>query len=250
MSYFLSQTPLTVGEITTLTGDEARHIILSRRMSIGEIIEIQDTNAKRFNAEVISMDKRSLSLQALEEIKTPKESKLDITIFQAMIKEQPLDFIIQKTTELGVDTLALFNSQNSVDRFKDMDKKIARWQRIGEEAAKQSGRVKPVKIVYLNNDDELTDMLANCNNIFLLEPNAKQKLSTWRPGPQVNKVGILVGPEGGFTEGEIREFMSAKSGSASGGKTVIPVSMGPRILRADTAAITSSAIVQSLWGDL
>lgn len=252
MSYFISDKLLKAGEIVELTDDEARHILLSRRIEVGEIIQIQGPDQKRFEAEVVLVDRKSLSIQALEEVTPPEESPLSITIFQALIKEQPLDFIIQKATELGVDKLVLFHSENSVERFKDIEKparpdgrsggKLARWRKIGEEAAKQSGRVRAVNIEYLNKPEEIKDMADNLDHTLLLEPGAKEKFSTWTPGVQVKKVGILVGPEGGFTEEEVTQFSNIKN--------LTPVSIGPRILRADTAAITSSAIVQALWGDM
>lgn len=242
MSYFLSDKPLKAGEIVELTGEEARHILLSRRVEIGEIIKIQGPDAKRFMAEVILIERKSLSIQALEEIAIPDESPLSITIFQALIKEQPLDFIIQKATELGVDKLILFNSQNSVDRFKDIEKKLGRWQKIGDEASKQSNRGRAVLIEYLDDESKVPKISANLDHIFLLEPSAKEKFSTWKPNFQVKKIGILVGPEGGFTENEVAEFLKIKN--------LTPISMGPRILRADTASIAGSAIIQAMWGDL
>lgn len=229
-------------QIIQLEGDEARHVLLSRRIETGEIIEIQDPSGKRFEAEIVGVDRKSVTIQALNEIKVPEESPLKITIFQALVKEQPLDFIIQKATELGVNKLVLLNSKNSVERFKDMNKKLARWSKISEEAAKQSGRVRSVSVEYIDNAKEIEKRSDNLDHIFLLEPSAKTKFSTWKLNSQVKKFGILVGPEGGFTEEEVTEFSKIKN--------VVPISMGPRILRADTAAIASSAIVQALWGDL
>ena len=242
MSYFLAEAPLNVGEIQELTGKEARHILLSRRIEIGEMIEIQGPDGKRFEAEVIDIDRKFLSIQAIQEIETPKESPLKITIFQALIKEQPLDNIIQKLTELGVDTLALFYSQNSVERFKDIEKKLERWKKITEEAAKQSGRVHPIKIEFLKDTDSIFAKATELDQLFLLHPSTNQAFSTWTRSVQVDDIGILVGQEGGFTDIEVANFLKLEN--------AVSVSMGPRILRADTAAISSAAIVQSLWGDM
>ena len=242
MSYFLYPTPLKIGEILELSGDEAKHILLSRRIEIGEKIELQGPDKKRFLVEVINIDKKSLSVQTIQELEIPEESKLKITIFQALIKEQPLDFIIQKATELGVSKLYLFNSKNSSDRFKEMGKKLPRWRKISEEATKQSGRVMPIEIEFLESDNNLNKLFTGQDFTFLLEPTSTKKFSTWVPGSQITNVGILVGPEGRFTGDEIREFSKIKN--------IVPISLGPRILRADTAAIISSGIVQSVWGDL
>lgn len=244
MSYFLSNSPRKIGETISLTGEEARHILLSRRIRAGEIIEIQDPAWHRFESEVIEISKGSILVQVLREIETPKESDLKITIFQAIIKEQPLDFIIQKATELGVERLTLFNSKNSVDRFKDIEKKLVRWRKVGVEAAKQSGRIKSIEIEYLDDANEMINKIKNLEQVFLLEPSAKETFrSTWKLSSQVeqaDEIGILVGPEGGFTESEVEEFTKIKN--------IGLVNMGPRILRADTAAITSAAVIQSLWG--
>ncbi|MBI3632734.1 MAG: 16S rRNA (uracil(1498)-N(3))-methyltransferase [Candidatus Vogelbacteria bacterium] len=243
MSYFLSRIPLELGVIVELTGDEARHILLSRRIEVGEIIEIQDPNNKRFEAEVIDIDRKSLSIQAISEIKTPEESPLRITVFQALIKEQPLDTIIQKITELGVYALTLFYSENSVERYKDMGKKLGRWRKISEEAAKQSGRVRPVHIEFVSDQITLLTRLDEPEKIFILEPLSGSSFLKFREkNKDLSNIGILVGPEGGFTAIEVEQFSNLRNAA--------PIYLGPRILRADTAAISASAIIQSLWGDM
>lgn len=243
MSYFLSPTALKTGDIIELTGEEARHILLSRRIEIGEIIEVQGPDLKRLEAEVISIEKRSLSIQALKEIHVPEESPLRITIFQALVKEQPLDLIIQKATELGVDKINLFASKNSNERFKDVDKKLTRWNKIAEEAAKQSGRVRGVSVEYIDDFKKIKDLSVELDRIFLLEPISKKSfLELFEKDRVAKSIGILVGPEGGFTEDEVGELSKIRN--------FTPISIGPRILRADTAAVSSSAIVQALWGDI
>ncbi len=250
MSYFLSETPLKTGKVFELTDTEARHILLSRRIRAGEIVELQDPHDKRFQCRVINTDKKSLTVEPLKEIETPKESRLRITIFQALIKEQPLDFIIQKSTELGVNNIVLFNSKNGTIRYKEIDKKIIRWKKISEEAAKQSGRVKPISIEYLSDTEKIEVLADALDHLFLLEPTPKAdkfiaektKFSTWKFNSQVTRIGILIGPEGGFTLEEVARFLKIKN--------ITAISMGHRILRSDTAAIASSAIAQALWGDI
>ena len=243
--------PLKSGKIFELSGAEARHILLSRRVAVGETVYLQGPDQKRFEARVILANKGSLSLEVLSEIKTPKESDLGITIFQALIKERSLDFVIQKATELGVKNLVLFNSKNSVARFKDIDKKLKRWRKIGEEATKQSGRTKSVRIEYMDNAESVKMAIRDLDHLFLLEPKSSGRFSTWKPatreldsqeGFQVTNIGILVGPEGGFTEEEVREFSNIKN--------LTCVGMGPRILRAETAVIAAAAVIQAFWGDI
>ncbi|MBI5139851.1 MAG: 16S rRNA (uracil(1498)-N(3))-methyltransferase [Candidatus Vogelbacteria bacterium] len=249
MSYFLSDKPLKVGEISNIEGEEAKHILLSRRMRSampdgrqGEKLKIQDINGKRFLCEFITASRESLDILALEEITSQKEPALKIYIFQSLIKEQPLDNILQKATELGATGIFIFSPERSLERFKEMDKKLDRWNKISLEAAKQSDRISPLKISYLTHQEDVIKRMGELDQVFLLEPTSKETFATWELSSQVNSIGILVGPEGGFSTKEIETF--------SGLKKVIKISMGPRILRADTASIVAVAIIQSLWGDM
>jgi 16S rRNA (uracil1498-N3)-methyltransferase len=242
MSYFLSGQNLELDKQLEITGEEARHILLARRIKVGEHIALQGPDEKRFEAEVISFTKKNLIVKVLKEETAPKEPILKISLFQAVVAEQALDSILQKSTELGVVQIFLFNSKNTPAHVAEkLEKKLERWNRIALEAAKQSDRIRPPQIVFLTDWKSVLLQTKALDKVFLLEKTAKKSFRDFA-SEKYQKTGLLVGPEGGFTEEEIREFSKLKN--------VAPVRMGPRILRADTAAIASISIAQTLFGDL
>lgn len=239
MSYFLSNKNLKDGENCEITGPEAAHILLARRVKIGEKIKLQGPDQKRFLAEVVSFSKKSLFVKVLEELALPKEPVLHITLFQALIAENALDNILQKSTELGVAKVVLFNAKNTPAHLSDkVEKKLERWQKIALEAAKQSDRAKPAGIVFTS---KLNEELKQLDKVFLLEKNSEKAFRNYSK-EKFENLGLLVGPEGGFTDEEVKNF--------EGLKNVLSVKLGPRILRADTAATTAVSIVQSMYGDI
>lgn len=242
MPYFLSDRLINSGEAFSIEGEEARHILLSRRIKSGEKLAVQDTNKKRFLCELIDVRKNAIDMLPLEEIKAPKEPELKIYLFQSLIKEQPLDYVIQKSTELGASGICLFNSKRSLERFKKLENKLGRWNKISLEAAKQSDRLFPLEISYVQSEKLLLEKISGLDQIFLLDPSAKTTFSEWREKLSMNTVGILIGPEGGFDEQEVKNFSRLPN--------IAKINMGPRILRADTAPIAALSIIQSLWGDL
>ncbi|MEK7066425.1 MAG: 16S rRNA (uracil(1498)-N(3))-methyltransferase, partial [Patescibacteria group bacterium] len=184
----------------------------------------------------------ALDVLTLEEITTQKEPVLKTYIFQALIKEQPLDNVLQKATELGATGIFLFNAERSLERFKEVAKKLERWNKITLESAKQSDRISPLKIVYLPSEELLLNKISEIERVFILEPGAKETFSTFKFNAQSNSIWILVGPEGGFSEKEVNTFSKLPN--------VTKINMGPRILRADTATIAAVSIIQSLFGDM
>src|SRR4051812_24429664 len=101
MSYFFSSEKLETGKTANVSGEEARHILLSRRAKKGEKVLLQDLSGKRFETEILSADKKSLSVLVGEEVPAPKEPDTEIILLLALVQEKALDVILQKATELG-----------------------------------------------------------------------------------------------------------------------------------------------------
>ncbi len=237
MSYFLSEKPLTLHTTYILSKDEARHIALARRVKIGEIIVLQGPDGKRFSCVVTSVDKSTVVVSVEHEVSTPAEPKLKITIFQALISEAALDTIIQKITELGASELVIFPSQHSPNSVSDKkEKKLERWNKISLEAAKQSDRLQPITIIYLNSMVEAVTHAKDNDSILLLDPKSNQRIMNL--GKPITIAGFI-GPEGGFTNEEEQSLEKA-----------IRIGFGPRILRADTASIALTATLQATFGDM
>lgn len=233
MPYFFCPENLSQGLVVKLDGDEAGHLLLSHRVKKGERVKLQGPDGKRFLAETQQVEKKSLTLVCLEPLQAPKEPKTNLILFQAIVNEKALDFILQKSTELGLVSIVLFNSQNTAVRLSadKFNTKKDRWHKILQESAKQSERVIWPELVFIPEIAGLSGRAALCDTIHILDINGEQ--------PNKNKfgktTGLIVGPEGGFTTGEL-EALQALPGAQT-------MTLGPILLRAETAAL--AAIVAS-----
>lgn len=240
MSYFLFEGIVLPSQPFVIEGDEARHILQTRRIRHGETIEIQDMQGLRYLCNVENSDRRTVTLRPKESLVVPSESLLRISLFQALLKEKAMENLIQKTTELGVARIVVMETIRS-QRFapaRQHDKQLVRWQRIAQEACKQSGRGKPPEICLGGNFERVFDTgIADSDaDNFCLHPEAHEE-QTGLQQLSMKNTGIFIGPEGGFDEKELP-------------KTLRRIVLGPRILRGDTAAITAVGILQFLHGDL
>ena len=238
MPYFLSNENLQTGKLIQISGEEARHILLSHRVKIGEQIKLQGPDGKRFEAEVVKADKKSLTVKAQSQIKVPAEPAVQIVLFQSIVSEKALDFIFQKSTELGAAKIVLFNSANtatklSADLFK---KKKERWEKILAEAAKQSERAKWPSLEFAGGINQAIEKLKSFNKVFLADSSG-QKISIL--SPLTSTLAIIIGPEGGFTQGETSTFKNLSNLEA--------ISLGPITLRAETATLAVLAILKNLF---
>jgi len=231
MSYFFSKEALALGKIIKITGSEARHISKSRRVKIGEIIEIQDAKNKRFKAKITSATKDMVSAEIIFEIKILLEEKIVISLFQANIKKQAIDYILQKCTELGATNIFFFNSQFSGERLdeKIAEKRAPRWEKIAIEAMKQSGRPIIPEIKFLKNNEILLKEFEKCDELILADFSGEKNLLEYLENKNTKHIGLIIGPEGGFSEKELIFFKNIKNLHAT--------KLTKNILRADTAAI-------------
>lgn len=244
MPYFLFSSALEVGKEYTITGDEAHHIAQVRRVKVGEDIVLQGSDEVRCRAQVLSVSRHSLTVKAVEKLEVPLEPTFSITLYQALTGEQPLDYILQKSTELGVTRVVLFHSAYSPYRFagERLIKKIERWGKILQEAAKQSERVRP-PILEWENDFESAVAKMQGNTMCVLDETGKESFSMFaKKQTNLSQLTLVVGPEGGFSNDELTRLRALSNITIS--------KMGPRVLRAETAVTAAAAITQALFGDL
>jgi 16S rRNA (uracil1498-N3)-methyltransferase len=251
VSYFLTDQKLAEGASVELSGDEARHILLARRMKKGEKFNLQGKDEKRYLVNIIEIERNSLKVKVISEIKTPPEQKVKITLFQSFVNEKALDFIFQKSTELGAHKIILFNSQNTATKLAEelFKKKHDRWQKILWEAAKQSDRVHPPGLEYLKSVDDVIKSSKEYGQLFLCDiagqspknlVNLDQSFSARGGSASGGKsYGIIVGPEGGFTAEEVEGFKILPN--------CVPITLGPILLRAETATLASLSIISNLY---
>lgn len=227
----------------TLDGDLYRHLVTVLRLKPGAIVNLQSADGACCRATISAIADRTVTLSLDEWSTEDRRSPLRIELYQGMPKGDKLELIIQKATELGVSRIIPFPASRSVTRIPEarLPERIARWQKIAAEAARQSGAVAPVIAPAPN----LATALAGCHCDMRLipweeaAPGTLHQLLLSAPTPE--SIALLVGPEGGFPTEEVA---TARTHSFQ------TISLGPRILRTETAGLALTAVVQSSWGDL
>ncbi len=242
MSYFLFNGIIIPNQSFTIKGEEALHILCSRRIQVGDIVQIQDQSQQRYRARVQKTRKRDLTLEAFSLQEAPPEPILKINLFQSLIKEKALDLVIQKATELGVSVIYIFQSRYSqqIKPGIDLKKKHNRWEKIALEACKQSGRFLPPEIHFLPklSHYEPFAQLSSSTVLSLCLMSVGKTASLDQLSIKEKKINVIIGPEGGWDENELNEINCLK------------IHLGPRILRSETAAISVVSILQFLFGDM
>jgi 16S rRNA (uracil1498-N3)-methyltransferase len=233
--------------LVTLKAEESRHLRDVLRLSPGDHAHVFDGQGHEYEC-VVREIKRDLTLLNILSAVSPArpESPLELTIALALLKGEKFDLVVQKSTELGVSSIIPVITERADIRLRDAsdaEKRNARWQRIALEAAKQSGRaVVPAVTPPVN----VTTLLRNRPRLeethLMFSERLGQPLekSTGAKGPN-RSIVALVGSEGGWTEEEI------ELARTSDWKLV---TLGGRVLRAETAAITICALLQHRFGDL
>lgn len=229
MSYFQCEGTFAVGKEAVISGETFTHIAQARRVKVGEMIEVQDSVPRRFEAEVARVEKRELVILPKIELPLPPGPKKEVTLLQAYVSEQKLDFILQKTTELGVAHLVLFPSENSPHGIAGdrLEHKQERWKKILVSSCEQSGRPIPPEITIVPSIGDALKLVRG--DLFLLDQEGGVP-----PKSNAGDTTLAVGPEGGFTDGEKGSLKN--TGAA-------PISMGPYTLRAETAAVVGVGVL-------
>ena len=210
---------------------------------VGSLVTLTDSEGCDFRGRVTRLSKTEGSLFIFEAFSSPTESSLEIILLQALPEKERMELIIQKTTELGVSTILPFQAERSISlrEREAKQRKAHRWQHIAVRAVQQSRRA---KVPYIGDCRPLEEILGDFGEdtlkIFLWEKAGENLKSVLRQHPS-QKICVVVGPEGGFTEEEVK---SAKK------KGFIAVKLGQRILRTETAAIVLVGILQFELGDL
>ena len=225
---------------------EARHMVKVLRMRPGDPFVLMDGKGERFEAVIENISRHEVSAKIIKALPGPTSSPLSINICQAVLKPRMMDYMVEKTSELGVAAIMPFFSERTVIRLDDnkASNKTRHWKEIARSASKQSGRLVPAEISVPVQFDKLVGLVGKRDGlkVVLWEGEKRTDLKELLGYEKRSQdfTGII-GPEGGFTENEIAQLRDA---------CIIPVSMGSRILRAETAAIALATIIQYELGDL
>lgn len=242
-TFYLSRTG-GVGEVIPLPKEEAQHALKVLRLGVGDAIDALDGEGRRFAAVIESAGGSEAEARLTEELPS-NEPPVRVTLYQGLPKADKLDFIVQKLTELGAARVVPVKMERCVVKSdaKDGAKRRERLQKIAREAAKQCRRACPPEIVEPQTWKQALARMAEHELVLVPWEDAQgltlKKVCAEMPGAK--DVGIVVGPEGGMSADEVDAMAQA-------GARV--VTLGPRILRAETAAVASVAMAMTLWGDL
>jgi 16S rRNA (uracil1498-N3)-methyltransferase len=229
------------GDFIKIVNDDVNHIKNVLRLPVGEKILIGVKNEeKNYICEIFEILKKDIVCKILEEVDASSESNVKIDIFQGLPKADKMELIIQKGTELGVNSFIPVNFKRTVVKFdeKDKVKKIDRWQKIAEVAAKQSLRDNIPQIKNIENVKNVCNLIPEYDIVLVAYENENKnslKNELKKIGTKKNlKIAVVIGPEGGIEEQEVEVLKEA------GAKIV---SLGKRILRTETVALAMVAII-------
>jgi len=232
--------PLCPGSVVVAPATTAHHLGTVLRLQADTALVLFDGAGNEYSGSIRHLAKRTVEIEISEHLPTETESPLLSTLVQAVSKGERMNYTLQKAVELGIQQIRTTFTSRSVPRLSGQrrEKRAAHWQGVIISACEQSGRT---RLPELQLHDQLALALTDLSTDLkvLLDPSAEQTLPQLPP-PQTG-VTLLAGPEGGLSD---EELALARS------EGFIPVRLGPRILRTETAAVAALAVIQSLWGDL
>jgi 16S rRNA (uracil1498-N3)-methyltransferase len=227
----------------TLIGDEARHLREVLRLRVGDQVNVFDGTGKEFRCTIAHLKRDETALENCVEVDPYKpESPLRLTLALALLKGDKFDLVVQKATELGVNTIIPVMTKHSDIHLRDAsdaDKRTTRWRRIALEATKQSGRAAVMSVENPETFENVIETGSYDLRVLFSERDGNSFDSVC--GDNAESVCTLVGSEGGWADNEL------DLANASGWKIV---TVGGRIMRAETAAISVTVLLQHQFGDL
>ncbi|CAK7070813.1 RsmE family RNA methyltransferase [Tissierella sp.] len=244
MHRFFVEKEQVIDEIIEINGTDVKHIKDVLRLKPKERIEIA-SDGITYTCEIESLFKEKIITRIIDKVKGVNESPVDIILYQGLAKGSKMDLIIQKCTEIGVKEFYPVATHRSVVKIKDIKKeqsKVERWNSIADEAAKQSKRDILPKVQNIISFDEMVGILKDEDNIIV--PYEDEKGNTIKGSLEssgIKKMHLIIGPEGGFEPKEIEKL------KLIGARIV---TLGPRILRTETAGIVASTIILYELGDM
>lgn len=234
---------LQSGAQLILPVEQSHYIHRVLRLKAADALTLFNGKGGEFSAVVVTVSKHGVAVRIDDHVFRNVESPLSLHLVQGVSRGERMDTVVQKATELGVSRLTPVLTEFSVVRLDDAakrDKRTAHWTKIAQSACEQCGRtVPPVIDTPVHFDKWRQHLVQDAARRIALHPAAATPLATLQPVS--GNVMLLIGPEGGFSDSETGEAAAAGFEACS---------LGPRILRTETAAIAAIAVLQARWGDL
>jgi len=234
------------GNAAFITGGDALHVHTVLRMKPGMVLQLWDESGDIYTARIVSVSKERMELAIIEALgQSTVESPVHIALGQSLLKARKMDALVRQLTELGVAEWMPFISERSVSRpsAKQTESRKSRWQTITQEALKQCRRTREMKIHTVVPFKDILSQAEHYDLCLVFYEASSSALSdrvTEVPTPAAS-ILALIGPEGGFSQDEIS--LAEEAGFVIAG-------LGPRILKAETAALAACSLTQYIFGDL
>ena len=232
---------LTAGDEVTLDALASHHLLRVLRAQRGAMVTVFNGAGGEYAAVIATVGKKAVTLRLTQHVAREAESPLQLCLAQGIARGDKMDYIIQKAVELGVRQIVPLLTQRSTVKLpgERRDKRWQHWQAIVISACEQSGRN---QLPMLHPPQTLPEWLQQIpdGQGFILLPGSNKKLRDY-PLSAAASVSLLVGPEGGFAEHEV-QLASAHH--------FVPLNLGPRVLRTETAAVAALTALQYQFGDM
>ena len=248
---FYCRADISVGQVLVLPPDVAHHASHVVRLREGDNLTLFNGEAGEYRAKILSLGPQGVIVMPEMHLDIERESQLIVTLVQALCSNEKMDWIVQKSVELGVSCFQPVTTQYSVIRLsaERAEKRTGHWQKVVISACEQCGRNRiPPVFPLMPLSSWLESKLNECPNLdnansqkyFMLSPTAEKGLRDFPELANANRVNLLVGPEGGFAADE--EAAARMAG-------FIPLRLGKRLLRTESAGLAGLAAMQAVYGD-
>lgn len=223
-----------------LEGDDARHAAKSLRVRIGEELTVSDTKGRDYRCAVSNILLEKVELDILEVKQNETEPNVFVTLYQCLTKGDKMELIVRQAVECGVSRIVPVLSENCVSRpdEKSLVKKTERWQRIADEAAGQSGRGILPEVSHMMTLKQVADELKEVDKAFFFYELGGAPMQN---NEGLKTAAVIIGPEGGFSPDEA--LMLEQNGA-------VVTTLGPRILRAETAPVAALSLLMFNTGNM
>jgi 16S rRNA (uracil1498-N3)-methyltransferase len=244
MARFYVPQPQIEKGMLKVVGDEVKHIRRVLRLKAGDGIVVFDGVGREYEGTIVEEECSSVVIKIENTFSSKDDSPLEVTLAQSLLKGEKMDYLIQKAAELGVRRIVPFFSSRSIPSLEKLGrlKRHHRWERIAIEASKQCGRGLVPEIEPLQDYSEMLQIASSDSLCLILWEREGVKLrEILERSKERMKIFSVIGPEGGFSREEVEEAIRVG---------FIPITLGNRILRAETAGLCLLSILQYERGDI
>jgi len=235
-----TDSPLAVGSQCQLDDNAANHVGRVLRMQAGQALLLFNGDGQDYRATLTEAGKKHVQVAVTEAGKNETESPLRVVLAQTLSKGDRMDYAVQKAVEMGVSEIVPLTTERCDVKLKGdrEDKRLRHWQQVAISAAEQCGRARVPDIQPVMTVQQWLEHARACDLRLVLHHRTERSLNTLE---KPSSIALMIGPEGGLTAEEIA--LAEDNG-------FLPVALGPRVLRTETAPVAAIALCQWLWGDI